>query len=407
MTEIGFSLYGNGFVSGPMDSLIDSFWPDSSSFLEPPLCELKPTSPGSTKSTSSLDSLLQGTSNTPSGSTSSLSPWRNDMEKRLLPASSERKGSNFGDPVNSLWQSDVTCECHLTSPPLPPPSVLPDQHQTKKTALLGTDLLQGFDETEATSTSDGLEEQLASADNAWTAALELPALAAEDTSHLLPQTQNSNTRTVGVPYRRTLRRRRFQKNVLNSREFQRKFANFTDPESTETGSEGEEGHSKETSPQRNRRRMFVEGRVEVVEDLCSSDLGDSDEEVVNRSPTKKAKISSSASALPSRHSQSPKIDYTEPWWPQRAGSVFQRLNARESDVGNGGIGRNRRQLELWEFILRSLDARPVGGTASAFKWVNRSVGVFRVTDTQKAAKEWGRYRGNERMDYEKMARAMR
>lgn len=176
MTEISFSLCGNGFVSGPMDSLIDSFWMDSSSFLEPSFCELKPTSPGSTKSTSSLDSLLQGTPNTPSDSTTSLSPWRNDLEKRLLPVSSERKGSNFGDPVNSLWQSDVTCECQLTSAALPLPSAIPDQHQIKKTALLGSDLLQGFDETEATSTSDGLEEQLASADNAWTAALELPGI---------------------------------------------------------------------------------------------------------------------------------------------------------------------------------------------------------------------------------------
>ncbi|KAL5110655.1 DNA-binding protein D-ETS-4 [Taenia crassiceps] len=410
MTEIGFSLYGNGFVPGPMDGLIDSFWMDSSTFLEPAFGEIKPISPGSTKSTSSLDSLLQGTSNTPSDSTTSLPPWRNDLEKRVLPASSERKGGNFGDPVNSLWQSDGTCECHLTPATLPPPSTLPDQQQTKKTALLATDLLQGFDETEATSTSDGLEEQLASADNAWTAALELPDITVEDAGHLLAQTQNSNSRTFGLPYRRTLRRRRFRRNALKSIEVQRPFANFTDPESTETGSEGEEDHNKEASPQRNRSRIFIEGRVEVVEDLCSSEVDDSDEEGINRSPTKKAGICSSsqpASTLPPRHSQSTKIDYMEPWWPQRSSSVFQRLNARELDACSGVIGRNRRQLELWEFILRSLDARPIDGTTSAFKWVNRSVGVFRVTDTQKAAKEWGLYRGNERMDYEKMARAMR
>ncbi|VDM18686.1 unnamed protein product [Hydatigera taeniaeformis] len=395
MMEIGFSLCGSGFAPGPMDSLMDSFWIDSSKILEPPLCELKPTSPGSTKSTSSLDSLLQGASNTASGSTPPLSPWPKDIEERLLPASPERKGSNFGDPVNSLWQSDVTCECHLSSSALPSPPTLPDQNQTKKTVLLGTDLLQGFDANEATSTSDGLEEQLASADNAWTAALELSGEAymiimatSRLVSHALQNDYSISDQTIKV-----------NNCGINS-----------DPESTETGSEGEDNLSKGASPQRNRSRVFIEGRIEVVEDLCSSDLDDSDEEDVGRSPTKKAALTSpllSTSTQTLRHSQSSKIDYTEPWWPQRSSSVFQRLNAREFDVGGGGIGRSRRQLELWEFILRSLDARPANDTGSAFKWVNRSVGVFRVTDTQKAAKEWGLYRGNERMDYEKMARAMR
>ncbi|CDS42245.1 ETS transcription factor Elf 5 [Echinococcus multilocularis] len=390
-----------------MDSLIDPFWTELSSFLEPPFCELKLTSPGSTKSASSLDSLLQGASNTPSDSTPPLSPWKNDSERRLLPAASERKGNVFDDPVNSLWQSDVTCECPLTSAKLALLPILPDQYQTKKTALLGTDSLQGFDETEATSTSDGLEEQLASADNAWTAALELPALTAEDAGHLLAQTRISNVRTGSLPYRRT--QRRLRKKVLNSLEFRRNSAPFTDSESTETGSEGEEDHSEGASPHRNRSRMFIEGRVEVVEDLCSSALDDSDEEDVNQPPVKKAAKSSPRphTSLRLRHTQSSKIDYTEPWWPQRSGSVFQRLYSRGPDGGSGSVGRSRRQLELWEFILRSLDARPVGETASAFKWVNRSAGVFRVTDTQKAAKEWGLYRGNERMDYEKMARAMR
>ncbi|KAF5404094.1 hypothetical protein PHET_02313 [Paragonimus heterotremus] len=65
--------------------------------------------------------------------------------------------------------------------------------------------------------------------------------------------------------------------------------------------------------------------------------------------------------------------------------------------------RRRKQLELWQFILCRLQT----ANQSAFQWVNRTAGVFRIVDTQAGAREWGRYRGNSRMDYEKMARAMR
>ncbi|VEL18858.1 unnamed protein product [Protopolystoma xenopodis] len=66
--------------------------------------------------------------------------------------------------------------------------------------------------------------------------------------------------------------------------------------------------------------------------------------------------------------------------------------------------RQRKQLELWQFILHRLDT---ASAFSAFQWVNRTAGVFRITDTRAAAYEWGKYRANSRMDYEKMARAMR
>ncbi|THD27134.1 ETS transcription factor Elf 5 [Fasciola hepatica] len=65
--------------------------------------------------------------------------------------------------------------------------------------------------------------------------------------------------------------------------------------------------------------------------------------------------------------------------------------------------RRRKQLELWQFILCKLET----SKQSAFQWVNRSAGVFCITDTIAGAREWGRYRNNSRMDYEKMARAMR
>lgn len=189
----------------------------------------------------------------------------------------------------------------------------------------------------------------------------------------------------------------------------------SDSEATETGSEMEE--ADEYTSSRSRIRMLVAGRTEIVEDFASSDdeyeqedCDDYHRNLPSLSISKRRRLSDSpcnSTAYTKSQSTTSAIDFTEPWWPQRRGSIQQRLSARDMD-GCGAVGRSRRQMELWEFILRSLDAPPInGGAKSAFKWVNRSLGIFRVTNTQKAAKEWGLYRGNVRMDYEKMARAMR
>ncbi|VDD75690.1 unnamed protein product [Mesocestoides corti] len=305
-----------------MGSLIDTFWTDTLDFLDPAVVsneEPEPNSPGSTKSAASLDSLLQTTSTDTSSSSPPDLPWKDEVDEESLQPSPERVASLSRDPdlqiaENGAWSQKL---------------------KSKSQGNIAVDLLHEFNETERNILSNGLEEQLASVDNAWTATVELP-----------------------------------------------------DSDSTETGSEGENAPTP-TTTLRKRCRMLIAGRAEVVEDLGSSEEDD-------QAPLKKAVH---------RHYQLQTTDDTKPWWPLRSGSVQQRLEARELE--GGGVARNRRQLELWEFILRSLDAKPLNCTSSAFEWVDRSVGVFRVTNTQKAAKEWGHYRGNSRMDYEKMARAMR
>ncbi|VDL61242.1 unnamed protein product [Hymenolepis diminuta] len=388
MTEIGFSICGgggSGFSPSGMESLLDSFWMDTPNFLEPSqlnFSDLKPISPGSTKSTISLDSLLNGVNSTPPSS-----PWKNKIVDNFLPNASSplEKDVDLGNSANELWEENIGSECRSPTA----------QSQIKKSAILETDLLQDFGDSGDNSTPNALEEQLASADNAWTVALELPNLALEDVSNLLTQTQKSSTSPLPRQRRRKSKRRIWKRTMdyISS-----------DSEATETGSECE-GIECEPST-RNQTRMLIAGHMETVEDLATSDddIGEP-----RSSATKRRKISTSPSSCqtPTRYYPSASTDYNEPWWPQRSGSIQQRLDARYLD-GCGSVGRSRRQMELWEFILRMLDARPVNGsTKSAFKWVDRSLGIFRVTDTQKAAKEWGFYRGNARMDYEKMARAMR
>ncbi|CAH8493606.1 unnamed protein product [Schistosoma turkestanicum] len=66
--------------------------------------------------------------------------------------------------------------------------------------------------------------------------------------------------------------------------------------------------------------------------------------------------------------------------------------------------KNKPKMELWQFILYRLEKM---SKHSAFQWVNKTIGVFRIVNTHLAAQEWGHYRNNQLMDYEKMARAMR
>ncbi|XP_018644667.1 unnamed protein product [Schistosoma mansoni] len=73
-----------------------------------------------------------------------------------------------------------------------------------------------------------------------------------------------------------------------------------------------------------------------------------------------------------------------------------------SHLPNNHDRYKNKQMELWQFILYRLQM----SKTSSFQWVNKSTGLFRIINTQLAAKEWGHYRNNKLMDYEKMARAI-
>uniref|UniRef100_A0A0V0J7L9 ETS domain-containing protein n=1 Tax=Schistocephalus solidus TaxID=70667 RepID=A0A0V0J7L9_SCHSO len=327
-----------------------------------------------------------------------------------------------------------------------------------------------------------LEHQLASADTAWTATVEFPALAAEDVDQVLNATSEKGPReqapiknrsqittspvhthrrscepTRPAPHRRinhsnlpsahssstTHYNKPLKATRANTSLKPRLFCPSTqlavDSESTETGSEAEQCRQICRNEERlvrykARRKRFIllGGRKEWVEELDEQSSA-SEEELSYSHPAYEGTKRRRAML----HSE----DYQasgEPWWPHKQSPrsntdnpglrplEVQRLQMQpsEEDTTQGSRScpessagpatatttnvqlncrRNRKQFELWEFILRSLNSRKT----SAFQWVNQSAGIFRITDTRQAAREWGRYRNNSRMNYEKMARAMR
>ncbi|XP_060082917.1 ETS-related transcription factor Elf-1-like [Ylistrum balloti] len=67
--------------------------------------------------------------------------------------------------------------------------------------------------------------------------------------------------------------------------------------------------------------------------------------------------------------------------------------------------RMQRGCRLWEFI-RDLLQNPLYNP-SHIKWIDRSVGEFRLVKSNQIARMWGAKKNNECMTYEKLSRAMR
>ncbi len=151
MTEISLTTYGaenfpstsKGCGDG-LETLLDSFWPEQLDFLNTPL-ETEPTSPGSTKSATSLDFLFP----TAYEAGAFLS------ERTISPT----KDPELEEAIAHLWPPSLKVKLTNTT-------------QTVGEGELIQDLVDGERCSEST---DGLEVQLASADTAWTAAVELPS----------------------------------------------------------------------------------------------------------------------------------------------------------------------------------------------------------------------------------------
>lgn len=60
--------------------------------------------------------------------------------------------------------------------------------------------------------------------------------------------------------------------------------------------------------------------------------------------------------------------------------------------------------KLSEFIRKQLDSTK---KIDIIKWVNESQRVFKFTDKESFARAWGKEKNNPKMDYPKMARALR
>lgn len=75
--------------------------------------------------------------------------------------------------------------------------------------------------------------------------------------------------------------------------------------------------------------------------------------------------------------------------------------------GNGG-GKMRNggsHIHLWQFLKELLQSPGVHG--SCIRWLDRSKGVFKIEDSVRVARLWGKRKNRPAMNYDKLSRSIR
>lgn len=62
-------------------------------------------------------------------------------------------------------------------------------------------------------------------------------------------------------------------------------------------------------------------------------------------------------------------------------------------------------IHLWQFLKELLAAPQLHGTA--IRWLDRSKGVFKIEDSVRVARLWGRRKNRPAMNYDKLSRSIR
>lgn len=75
---------------------------------------------------------------------------------------------------------------------------------------------------------------------------------------------------------------------------------------------------------------------------------------------------------------------------------------RSNGTRTGGGGSH---IHLWQFLKELLAAPQVNGTA--IRWIDRSKGIFKIEDSVRVAKLWGRRKNRPAMNYDKLSRSIR
>ncbi|XP_073814980.1 DNA-binding protein Ets98B isoform X2 [Musca autumnalis] len=73
---------------------------------------------------------------------------------------------------------------------------------------------------------------------------------------------------------------------------------------------------------------------------------------------------------------------------------------KRAGARNGGS-----HIHLWQFLKELLSAPHINGTA--IRWIDRSKGIFKIEDSVRVAKLWGKRKNRPAMNYDKLSRSIR
>ena len=68
-------------------------------------------------------------------------------------------------------------------------------------------------------------------------------------------------------------------------------------------------------------------------------------------------------------------------------------------------GRSGSHIHLWQFLKELLTQPQLYG--SAIRWIDRQKGIFKIEDSVRVAKLWGKRKNRPAMNYDKLSRSVR
>ena len=74
-------------------------------------------------------------------------------------------------------------------------------------------------------------------------------------------------------------------------------------------------------------------------------------------------------------------------------------------VKRNGTRNGGSHIHLWQFLKELLSAPHINGTA--IRWIDRSKGIFKIEDSVRVAKLWGKRKNRPAMNYDKLSRSIR
>ncbi|XP_075147942.1 DNA-binding protein Ets98B isoform X2 [Haematobia irritans] len=87
------------------------------------------------------------------------------------------------------------------------------------------------------------------------------------------------------------------------------------------------------------------------------------------------------------------------------GNTSNGVNQIPTPVKRVGARNGGSHIHLWQFLKELLSAPHINGTA--IRWIDRSKGIFKIEDSVRVAKLWGKRKNRPAMNYDKLSRSIR
>lgn len=108
---------------------------------------------------------------------------------------------------------------------------------------------------------------------------------------------------------------------------------------------------------------------------------------------------------------------TQPPAQKLSETMFKQENKPQTNTGasskstgpitakNGHVRHGSAHIHLWQFLKELLESPQEHG--AAIRWIDRRSGVFKIEDSVRVARLWGRRKNRPAMNYDKLSRSIR